>query len=68
MARFFNDIYLFMTLSDLDVLCQELVQKMDTEPKKETNKNFIKAKNPNHLIRVFLLNLYNGYFKNICAF
>jgi hypothetical protein len=50
------------------VLCQELVQKMDTEPKKETNKNFIKAKNPNHLIRVFLLNLYNGYFKNICAF
>jgi hypothetical protein len=50
------------------VLCQELVQKTDTEPRKETNKNFIKAKNPNHLIRVFLLNLYNGYFKNIRAF
>ena len=32
------------------------------------NLNFIKAKNPNHLIRVFLLNLYNEYFKNICAF
>ena len=50
------------------MLCQGLVQKMDTEPRKEINKNFIIAKNPNRLIRVFLLNLYNGYSENTHPF
>ena len=41
---------------------------MDTEARKEINKNFIIAKNPNQMIRVFLLNLYNGYSENTYTF